>query len=114
VRCKVIIKEGNRRRYIGFQIFFKKNKDSLSKQDIISALKSKCKELYDVDIKAKRIFLVKFNEDTGIVRCKHTEKDATIKILYNIKKIKNDIDIEIKTLGTSGTIKSLEKKHMHK
>ena len=111
--CKVIIKEGKRRRYIGFQIFFKDAQDSLSKQDVITALRKKCQELYDVDVKAKRIFLVKFEGDTGIVRCKHIEKENTIELLKNIKEIKT-IDVEIKTLGTSGTIKSLEKKHLKK
>lgn len=114
MRCKVIIKQGNRRRYIGFHVFFKNNKESISKQDVIAALSRKCEELFDVEIKAKRIFLVKFDKDTGIVRCKHTEKEATIEILKNIKTIKTDTEVEIKTLGTSGTMKSLEKKHMSK
>jgi RNase P/RNase MRP subunit POP5 len=47
----------------------------------------------------------------GIVKCKHTQKDSTIKLLRSIKTISsNKIDIE--TLGTSGTIKTLIKKHM--
>ena len=69
--------------------------------------------LFFVEIKAKRIFLVKFDKDTGIVKCKHTEKEATIEILQKIKTIGTDTEVEIKTLGTSGTIKSLEKKHMY-
>ncbi len=112
MRCEVIIKQGNRRRYVGFQVFLKNKKGSISKQDVIAAIRRKCQELFDVDVKEKRIFLVKFDKDTGIVRCKHTEKEATIEILQNIKKIKTDTEVEIKTLGTSGTIKSLEKKHM--
>ena len=57
------------------------------------------------------VFLIRLNMDQGIVRCKHTEKDNTIKLLKSIKKVSNDT-IEIETLGTSGTIKSLIKKHM--
>ena len=57
------------------------------------------------------IFLIRLNIDHGIVRCKHTEKDNTIKLLKSIKKI-SDRKVEIETLGTSGTIKSLIKKHM--
>ena len=57
------------------------------------------------------LYLIRFNKDMGIVKCKHTQKDNTIKLITSIKSISsNKIDIE--TLGTSGTIKTLIKKHM--
>jgi RNase P/RNase MRP subunit POP5 len=57
------------------------------------------------------IFLIRFDERSGIVKCNHIEKENTIKLLKSIKKISsNNVDIE--TLGTSGTIKTLIKKHM--
>ena len=58
------------------------------------------------------IFLTRINGDKGIVRCKHTEKDNTINLLTSITTIEGE-KVNIKTLGTSGTIKSLIKKHMN-
>ncbi len=59
------------------------------------------------------IYLTKFDGEKGIVRCNHIEKENTIKLLRSINKIYSN-EVEIKTLGTSGTIKSLMKKHMEK
>ena len=59
------------------------------------------------------IYLTKFDGGKGIVRCNHIEKENTIKLLRSINKIYSN-EVEIKTLGTSGTIKSLMKKHMEK
>jgi len=57
------------------------------------------------------IYLIRFDGIKGIVRCKHIEKDNTIKLLTSINEI-SSIKVNIRTLGTSGTIKSLVKKHM--
>jgi RNase P/RNase MRP subunit POP5 len=59
------------------------------------------------------IYLTKFDGEKGIVRCNHIEKENAIKLLRSINKIYSN-EVEIKTLGTSGTIKSLMKKHMEK
>ena len=57
------------------------------------------------------LYLIRFKKDMGIVKCKHTQKENTIKLLTSIKNISsNKLDVE--TLGTSGTIKTLIKKHM--
>jgi len=57
------------------------------------------------------IYLTRFDGEKGIVRCNHIEKDNTIKLLRSIKNIGLK-KVSIETLGTSGTIKSLIKKHM--
>lgn len=54
--------------------------------------------------------LINFNGEKGIVKCNHTEKENTIKLLNSIKKI-SSAEIEIKTIRTSGTIKALIKKN---
>ena len=59
------------------------------------------------------IYVIRFDGVKGIVKCNHTEKDNTIKLLKSIKKISSN-KVEIDTLGTSGTIKSLLRKHMEK
>jgi RNase P/RNase MRP subunit POP5 len=69
--------------------------------------------LFNVDCKEKGILLTRFDGTKGIVKCKHIEKENTINLLRSISKI-NSHKIKIKTLGTSGTIKALVRKHMDK
>lgn len=57
------------------------------------------------------IRLIRFEENKGIVKCNHIEKENTINLLRSIKKISSR-KISIDTLGTSGTIKTLIGKHM--
>jgi RNase P/RNase MRP subunit POP5 len=57
------------------------------------------------------IYLVRFDGHKGVVKCNHIEKENTIKLLKSIKKI-SSYNISIETLGTSGTIKALIRKHM--
>lgn len=57
------------------------------------------------------IFLVRFKNSEGIIRCNHIEKENTIKLLKSIEKITR-YKVNIVTIGTSGTIKSLIQKHM--
>lgn len=57
------------------------------------------------------LYVVRFNGDKGIVKCNHVEKENTIKLLNSIEKI-SSCKVSIKTVGTSGTIKSLLRKHM--
>jgi len=56
-------------------------------------------------------YLIRFNNGKGILRCKHTEKENAIKLIKSINRI-SSIKVKIETVGTSGTIKSLIKKHM--
>ncbi len=58
------------------------------------------------------VYLVRFNKkNQGILRCKHNKKDDCIKLLKHIKEINNN-EVSVETVGTSGTIKSLIKKHI--
>ena len=57
------------------------------------------------------IRLIRFEENKGIVKCNHIEKDNTINLLRSINKI-STYKIKVDTLGTSGTIKALIHKHM--
>ena len=104
-----MIKEGRRRRYIGFVV---SNTDDLniSKDDMIHAIRKKCKELYKDRCKKMGIFLVRFDGFKGITRCKNIEKDNVINLMNSIDTIDSK-KVKIKTIGTSGTIKSLIKKH---
>ena len=57
------------------------------------------------------ISLIRFDGEKGIVRCNHIQKEVTIKLLKSIKNISLK-EVKIETLGTSGTIKALTRKHM--
>jgi RNase P/RNase MRP subunit POP5 len=57
------------------------------------------------------LYVVRFNGEKGIVKCNHIEKENTIKLLNSIEKI-SSYKVSIQTVGTSGTIKSLLRKHM--
>ena len=108
----VIIKEGRRRRYIGFEVIPLKDV-CFTKKQIIEEIQKKCPLFFEKDCKEAGIYLIKYNDEKGIVRCKHTDKETTIKLLKSINKISNK-KVTIVTLGTSGTIKSLVRKHIKK
>jgi RNase P/RNase MRP subunit POP5 len=59
------------------------------------------------------IQLVQFEGNTGIIRCSHVERDNTIRILKSIQNISSE-NVEVTPVATSGTIRSLIKKHMTK
>ena len=103
-----IVKEGRRRRYIGFRI---NSKHSFQKSDLILEIQKKCRNIFNKKYSEMGIFLIRFKDGEGIIRCNHIEKENTIKLLKSIDKITN-YKVDIITLGTSGTIKSLVKKHM--
>ena len=69
--------------------------------------------LFSINCKEMGIYLIGFDGRKGIVKCNHIDKDNTINLLTSIDNI-NSHKIKIKTLGTSGTIKSLIRKHMDK
>lgn len=78
---------------------------------MINELKSNCEIFFKKNFKDLGLRLIRFDNLNGIVKCNHVEKDNTIKLLKSINNISNK-EIQIETLGTSGTIKSLIKKHM--
>jgi len=103
--CLLMVKT-IRNRYIAFKI---KSQFKFTRIDIISAFK-KLDYIDNVQVKP---WLISFENNIGIVRCIHTEKDHTIKAIRSIKKIAG-IDAEIETLLTSGTIRALKEKTSRK
>jgi RNase P/RNase MRP subunit POP5 len=80
--------------------------------ELILEIKNHCKKLFDRDYKNLGLYLIKYNEkDMGIIKCKHTEKENTIKLLSDITQI-GDRKINIITIATSGSIKTLIHKYM--
>jgi ribonuclease P/MRP protein subunit POP5 len=106
-----IVKEGRRHRYIGFFIKHSSEKVYIDKSEIINEIKEQCKHVFNKDFSAMNLRLIRFDGTKGILKCSHTEKENTIKLLKSIKKISSK-KVKIETVGTSGTIKALIKKHM--
>jgi RNase P/RNase MRP subunit POP5 len=78
---------------------------------MIYCLQRHCENIFNAPCNTYGIFLTRFKDTNGIVRCFHIEKMRTIQLLSSISMIK-DKNVEIKTLGTSGTMKALIRKHL--
>jgi len=99
-----------RPRYILFTIDSDENVFPIPRQLMISTLRSYCFKLFNRSLKEKNMFLTRFNGEKGIVRCEHTDKQETIHLLTSITLIGGK-SVTVNTIATSGTIKSLVKKH---
>jgi len=85
------------------------NNGEIGREQIKKAIWEKTKEMLKDEAKQSGIRLTRFNGREGIVHCYHLYKDETIKILNSINRIDGRA-ISIKTVGTSGTIKALNRK----
>jgi RNase P/RNase MRP subunit POP5 len=106
-----IVKEGRRHRYIGFIIKQSSGDTYIDKSEMINEIKEQCKHVFKKDCNEMNVRLIRFDGKKGIIKCNHVEKENAIRLLRSIKKISSK-KIEIETVGTSGTIKALIKKHM--
>jgi len=110
-RGESIANDIKRHRYICFIIKSSVKEDEISKAEINRQIKSQCLHLFNKNCYNMGIRLIRFDGETGIVKCNHTEKDNTIKLLQSIKKISAQ-NVQVETFGTSGTIKALIRKYM--
>ncbi|MBU3901817.1 MAG: hypothetical protein KKE04_00410 [Candidatus Thermoplasmatota archaeon] len=93
-----------RRRYIAFEIISDK---TIPRNDVVKMIRKEFVHRY-ISVKP---WLTRYNNNRGLLRCLHTGKDEAIKILTSVKQIGN-INVEIKTIGTSGTIKAAMRKYL--
>jgi RNase P/RNase MRP subunit POP5 len=110
LRCKIITKENYRKRYIGF-ILSNNSFNKFKKEELKKEINLNCKKIFNKECREMGINLIKFDGEKGILRCSHTQKDNAIDLINSIKKVCNR-EVKFNTVGTSGTIKSLVKKHM--
>ena len=101
-----------RHRYIGFVVESSEKRLTIEKTEMIDETRLQCRHLFKKEFGEMGIRLISFNGKKGILKCNHNEKENAIKLLKSIKKISSH-KVKIETLGTSGTIKSLIKKHMN-
>ena len=79
---------------------------------MINEIRAMCRTTFNRNCKDMGIYLVRFDGQNGILKCNHVEKDNAIRLLNEIKMVSSK-QVDIETIGTSGTIKSLIKKHMN-
>ena len=106
----IIPKLNKRQRYIVFTIKSKLKTINFDKKDLFFEIKKLCKSKYNKDYKEMGLKIIRFDGFWGIIKCNHLEKEKTISILNSIKHI-NSNNVYVKTLRTSGTIKTLIRKY---
>lgn len=97
-----------RHRYIGFIIV--DSRRVFDREDVKKAIKRKAIEVFGERVRETGLRLTRYKENKGMVHCYHLYKDEVIELLGSIKKI-NGENVRIETIGTSGTIKSLNRKY---
>jgi len=103
----VVVKDRvGRSRYIAFEI---SSEDLVGTGDLIATFKRAADKYEDGD--KIRPWLIMFEKGKGIVRCSHKSKDECINLLRSIKSIGGNA-VQIRTLGTSGTVKGARKKYL--
>ena len=77
---------------------------------MLREIQRQCKDIFYKDCEKMGIKLIRFDGTKGIIKCNHLEKENAIMLLQSIKKMQSK-KVEIVTIATSGTIRSLVKKH---
>ena len=90
-----------RNRYIVFELQHMKQ---YTKNDIINLLR----QIFSDERTVKIPWVIKCNNHRVMVRCRHTEKQTVIKKL-NTEIVYHNEKLNIRTIGTSGTIKCATK-----
>ncbi len=99
-----------RKRYIAFRIHAPR---TISRKEFIAAIRESTKDKSAWD--RIRPWLTVFEYNEGILRCAHTAKDEAIALLTGITIMgREKMPITVETLGTSGTIKNVKRKHIGK
>ncbi len=93
-----------RQRYIVFEIDAPRK---VERWEFIKALERYASLMELDNRKEGRPWLTAFNDNRGILRCTHTDKDNAIQLLNSITEVGegNELKVEVRTLKTSGTIK---------
>ena len=96
-----------RHRYIGFIITGVEK--GFSRSAINNAIREETLKIFGKKTEDFGLKLIRFNGKEGMIHCFHIYKTEAIHILQSIDKIGKE-KVRVKTVGTSGTIKSLNKK----
>lgn len=92
-----------RHRYIAFRV----EGAEVGRAPFIEALREASQGLPE----ASRPRLVSLEKGLGLVRCPHTAKEETVRLLQAIRRV-GGASVRVRTLGTSGTIRAARRKHL--
>ena len=87
-----------RHRYIGFLLHSFDSK--VTKSELWEELKKQCKHQYSCSYQEFGFRLIRFNGKAGILKCPHTQKNQSIKLLQSLRKVaeKNGLLVEYVSL----------------
>lgn len=96
-----------RRRYILFEVEAPR---VLERWELIKALQRRASQMGFDHYEEGRPWLTAFNENRGILRCRHTDKEKAIELLTGITEVgdNGELKVVVRTLKTSGTIKKVK------
>lgn len=100
---------GKHVRYIAFKVDCK---EYINRDALIKAINKRSREDRNGSWDEGRPWLLKLEDNIGILRCSHTSKEKTIKLLASIDRLENNLPVTIVPLGTSGTIKKVKKRYL--
>ncbi|MCK5024916.1 MAG: hypothetical protein KAR56_04795 [Thermoplasmata archaeon] len=96
-----------RRRYIVFTIDAPRN---IERWELIKELQREASRMGLDQASEGRPWLTAFQENRGILRCSHTDRDTAIEMLNAVTEVGEErLKVTIETLVTSGTIKQAKK-----
>lgn len=90
-----------RKRYIAFEVV---SEEKIDRKELIAAIHNCSKKL----TQRNRLSLMLFQKNKGVVRCQHTLKEETLRLLNSINNIGGK-KVQLRTVGTSGTIRKAKK-----
>jgi RNase P/RNase MRP subunit POP5 len=96
-----------RRRYILFEVEAPRE---VERWELIKALQRKASQMGFDQYEEGRPWLTAFNDNRGILRCSHTDKERAIELLGGITEVgeNGELKVVVRTLKTSGTIKKVK------
>lgn len=96
-----------RRRYILFEVEAPR---AVERWELIKALQKKASQMGLDHHSDGRPWLTAFNDNRGILRCSHTDRDKAIELLSSITAVgeNDELKVEVRTIKTSGTIKKVK------
>ena len=127
---KILKSKRPKKRYVVIKIQLEQEDIMVTRPDLIGVIKFVLAK-YERENNEKFKFVtppwvIMVENNSGLVRCAHLDKDRTIEFLTSITELvhrepDNDIDrtgvkvkVKITTLGTSGTIKAARTKYLNK
>ncbi|MBN1280683.1 MAG: Rpp14/Pop5 family protein [Candidatus Thermoplasmatota archaeon] len=105
-----IVKGARRYRYIRFCVTYHGSERQETKEALLSSLRRHTVDLFSLRLQDLGLWLLYWDGAVGIIKCRHREKDRTIRLLQSMTAIQ-DTPVQIITTGTSGTLRSLQTVH---